>query len=1031
MDSHFHTLLPPQFSMLALLLCISFLSAESAIIPSITTDKEALISFKEALLDVPPSLTWDQNSSPCRNWTGVVCRKHGQSWRVVGLDLSGLGLTGSISPHIGNLSFLQSLQLQNNKLTGAIPTQVVNLFRMRSLNLSSNAIQGPLPSNMSHLTALEMLDLAGNNITGRLPEEIFSQRKLRVLNLGRNSFFGSIPSSISNLSSTLTYLNLGTNSLSGIIPSELGLLINLKELDLSGNKFTGTVAPSIYNITSLVLFTVASNQLWGEIPKNIDETLPNLLHYRNCFNLMTGKIPASLHNITKIRSIRMSNNFLEGTVPPGLGNMPFLEMYNIGFNRIISKGSDGLSFITSLTNSTNLQYLAIDDNQLEGVIPESLGNLSKVLSKLYMGGNRIYGNIPASVGHLSRLALLNVSYNSISGEIPTEIGQLENLQMLGLAGNQLSGHIPNSLGNLKKLNDLDLSGNHFVGQIPSSFSNFQNLLSMDLSNNQLNGTISGETLKLPSLSTILNLSKNFLSGPLPSEIGSLESVVTIDLSDNALSGDIPGSIEKCKSLERLLLSRNRISGPIPNGLGELRGLEFLDLSSNQLSSSIPENFQDLHALRYLNLSFNNLEGVIPNGGLFVTNFTNVHLEGNPKICLKFPCVKNIDGRRRKILVPVMIITTVFATICVIVGCLVYAKKRKGCRAKITETCDDLEVKGQHQMVSYEELRRSTGNFNPDNLVGRGSFGSVYKGFLRDQGIEVAVKVLDIRTTGSWKSFLAECNALRSVRHRNLVKLITSCSSLDSKNMEFLALVYEYLSNGSLEDWIKGKRTNSDGDGLSIVERLNAAIDVACGLDYLHNDCEVPVAHCDLKPSNILLDKDMTARVGDFGLARLLIQETSTQHSIGSTNVLKGSIGYIPPEYGFGHKPSTAGDAYSFGVMLLELFTGKSPTDESFTGEVNLVQWVQSSFPHNIAQVLDSELLHYEHDEDSNPISEEDLNCLISVIEVGLSCTFASPDGRISLRDALHKLETARETFLKLAHLDSAECKFRQQMQVEV
>ncbi|KAK9940583.1 hypothetical protein M0R45_017237 [Rubus argutus] len=243
MDSHCHTLLPPQLSILALLLCI-FLSVESAIIPSnIATDKEALISVKEALLIVPPSFSWNLNSSPCSNWTGVVCSKHAQSHRVVGLDLSDLGLTGSISPHIGNLSFLRSLQLQNNKLTGTIPTQIVNLFRLRSLNLSSNTIQGPLPSNMSHLTALEILDLAGNNITGRIPDDIYSQRNLRVLNMGRNNFFGSIPSSISNLSSTLTNLNLGTNSLSGMIPSELGQLNNLQELDLSGNKFTGTVAP--------------------------------------------------------------------------------------------------------------------------------------------------------------------------------------------------------------------------------------------------------------------------------------------------------------------------------------------------------------------------------------------------------------------------------------------------------------------------------------------------------------------------------------------------------------------------------------------------------------------------------------------------------------------------------------------------------------------------------------------------------------------------------------------------------------------
>lgn len=987
-------------------------------IRTITTDKEALISFKKALLNVPPALKWDQSSSPCSNWTGVVCRRNGESQRVVRLDLSGLGLAGSISPHIGNLSFLRSLRLQNNKLTGAIPTQVVNLFHLRSLNLSSNAIQGLLPSNMSHLIALEMLDLAGNNITGKLPEDIFSQKELRVLNLGRNNFIGSIPSSISNLSSTITSLNLGTNSLSGIIPSELGLLNNLKELDLSSNQFTGTVPPSIHNITSLVLLTFASNQLWGEIPKDIDKTLPNLLHYRNCFNMITGTIPASLHNITKIRSLRLSNNFLEGTIPHGLGNLPFLEMYNIGFNRIVAKGSDGLRFITSLTNSTNLQFLAIDENQLEGVIPDSLGNLSKVLSKLYMGGNRIYGNIPASVGHLSGLTLFNVSYNSISGEIPPQIGQLENLQMLGLTRNKLSGHIPNSLGNLKKLNNIDLSGNRFVGQIPSSFSNFQNLLSMDLSNNQLNGTIPSETLNLPSLSTILNLSKNFLTGPLASEIGSLGSIVTIDLSHNAISGDIPSSIGNCKSLERLVMSRNNFSGPIPNSLGELRGLEFIDLSSNQLSSSIPENFQNLHALQYLNLSFNHLEGVLPNGGLFVKNFTNIHLEGNPEICLKFPCMA--DGhRRKKILVPVMTITTVVAAVCVIVGSLVYAKKRNNRKGKSVRSYDELILKGQRQMVSYGELRGSTGNFNPENLVGTGSFGSVYKGFLEVLGIEVAVKVLNIRTIGSWKSFFAECNALRSVRHRNLVKLITYCSSLDYNNMEFLALVYEYMSNGSLEDWIKGMRKNSDGNGLSIIQRLNVAIDIACGLDYLHNDCEVPVAHCDLKPSNILLDYDMTAKVGDFGLAKVLIEETS-KDSTSSTNFLKGSIGYIPPEYGFGQKPSTAGDAYSFGVMLLELFTGKSPTNESFTGEASLIQWVQSCFPHNIAQVLDSELFHTKHDQSFNPTSNEEMSCLISVIGVGLSCTFTSPDGRITLRDALHKLEIARKTLSKLSHFDSAD-----------
>ncbi|KAM1133886.1 hypothetical protein ACFX19_043791 [Malus domestica] len=881
MDFHFHLL--PQFAIFSVLLICLFVSIES-VIPSISTDKEALISFKSTT-NLPPYF-WDQSSSPCTNWTGVVCNKHGK--RVVALDLSGLGLTGSISPHIGNLSFLHSLQLQNNKLTGTIPTQTFNLFRLRSLNVSSNTIQGSLPSNITLMMALESLDFSSNNITGILPQNLSQLKNLRVLNLARNNFLGAIPPSISNLSSTLTNLNLGTNSFSGTIPSELGHLHKLKELDLAGNHLTRTIAPSIYNISSLVLFTVASNQLWGEIPSNIGDTLPNLLFFRNCFNKFTGKIPTSLHNISGIRSIRMSNNFHEGTVPPGLGNLPFLEMYNIGFNRIVSYGKDGLNFITSLTNSTRLQFLAVDDNQLEGLIPESIGNLSKFLQRLYMGGNRIYGNIPSSISHLSSLTLLNVSYNSISGEIPPEISQLEELQMLGLAGNKMSGHIPNSLGNLRKLNNIDLSGNYFVGRIPPSFSNFHELLSMDLSNNLLNGSISGEILNLPSLSTILNLSNNFLSGPLPEELGHLTSVVTIDLSSNQFSGLIPSSIEKCKSLDGLFMARNKLSGPLPNALGEIRGLEILDLSSNQLSGSIPDKLQDLHILRYLNLSFNQLEGVIPNRGVF-RNVSSVHLEGNPKLCMHFPCV----NRRRKVLVRVRITTIVLATlaVCIMVGLLLHIRKKRGSGGKATtiETNSGLLLKGQHQMVTYEELRGATGNFNTENLIGSGSFGTVYKGFLRE-GTEVAVKVLDAKMRASWKSFLAECEALRSVRHRNLVKLITSCSSLDFKNMEFLALIYEYLSNGSLEDWISGKRKNEDGDGLNILERLNVAIDVACGLDYLHHDCEVPVVHCDLKPSNILLDGDMNAKIGDFGLAKLLMEGTEiAQQSISSTNVLKGSI----------------------------------------------------------------------------------------------------------------------------------------------
>ncbi|EXB66163.1 LRR receptor-like serine/threonine-protein kinase EFR [Morus notabilis] len=773
---------------------------------NITTDKEALISFMSSLSSESspnPISTWAKTESPC-NWTGVLCDKQGQ--RVVGLDLSGLGLSGTISPHIGNLSSLHSLNLQNNHFTGAIPHEITKLFKLRVVNMSLNQIEGVLPPNISHCKELETLDLMENRITGKIPEEFSKLTRLEVLKLGKNRFYGEIPSSLANVSS-LTTLNFGTNTLSGVIPDEFGRLRKLEELDITINNITGTIPNSIYNITSLVNLAVASNDLRGEIPYDVGDKLPNLLVFNFCFNKFTGRIPGSLHNLTRIRVIRVAHNLLEGNVPPGLGNLPFLEMYNIGFNRIVSSGEDGLSFITSLTNSSHLKFLAIDGNHLEGLIPESIGNLSKALSKLYMGGNRIHGDIPVSIGRLTSLTLLNLSSNLISGEIPTQIGELKELQMLGLANNKLSGAVPKSLGNLSKLNSIDLSGNSLLGHVPSSFRNFQSLLSMDLSNNKLNGSIPKECLNLPSLSTVLNLSNNFLSGPLPEEIGSLENVVTIDISNNLLSGQIPNSIKDCRSLEKLLLGNNRFFGPIPKGLAEIKGLERLDLSSNQLSGSIPEDLQELQGLEYLNLSFNNLEGVVPRDGVF-RNLSSFHLEGNKKLCY-LACGSDSHRKRVKKVILTASVPAILV-MCFVVGLLLYLRKSK---AQITEH----------------------------------------------------VEVLD-------------------------------------------------------------------------------------------------------------------------------------------------------QEYGLGEKPSIAGDAYSFGVMLLELFTGMSPTHESFTADLNLPRWVQSFFPENLVQVLDSELLKLSgnvyNEGQSITSPEREYDCLTKVIEIGLSCTTDVPDGRLSLRLALHGLKTVKQNLLK-------------------
>ena len=213
------------------------------------------------------------------------------------------------------------------------------------------------------------------------------------------------------------------------------------------------------------------------------------------------------------------------------------------------------------------------------------------------------------------------------------------------------------------------------------------------------------------------------------------------------------------------------------------------------------------------------------------------------------------------------------------------------KALTTSSFEDRKLR-----VSFAELLKSTNGFSENNLIGSSRFGSVYNGVLSRNGAIVAVKVLNLQQKGASKSFINECNALRSIRHRNLLKIISACSSTDHKGNDFKSLIYEFMTNGSLEQCLHFKNDlQHQSKRLRFIQRLNIVVDVAYALEYLHYHCQTPIVHCDLKPSNILLDEDMVAHVGDFGLVNFLLEASNnSSKSLSLSTGLKGSIGYIPP-----------------------------------------------------------------------------------------------------------------------------------------
>uniref|UniRef100_A0A8R7UQ64 Receptor kinase-like protein Xa21 n=1 Tax=Triticum urartu TaxID=4572 RepID=A0A8R7UQ64_TRIUA len=842
--------------------------------------------------------------------------------------------------------------------------------------------------------------------------------------------------------SHLQLLDLTTNQLVGSIPSGLGSIQSMIYFSVAVNLVTGMIPHSLYNWSSLEVFSVGGNMLDGSIPDDIASKFPKLKYLALGSNHFTGIIPSSISNISSLILLDLVDNRFSGYVPPTLGGLKALQSINLGENNLEANDNRGWEFVASLANCSQLRFLVFYTNSFGGQLPGSIVNLSTTLQQLNLMDNRISGSIPADIGNLIGLERLAIGYTGMYGVIPESIGKLANLIELVLCNNSLSGLIPSSLGNLSRLNKLDASEGNLEGPIPVSLGELKNLFVLDLSNNyHLNGSVPREIFKLPGLSWYLNLSYNSLSGPIPNEVGSLANLNELVLSGNQLSGKIPDSIQNCVVLECLLLDSNSFEGSIPKSLKNIKGLRTLNLTMNNFSGNIPEALgsignlqelylahnnlsgsitsvlQDLTRLSELDISFNNLQGEVPSEGVF-RNITYLAVVGNINLCggtpqlYLAPCSKSPLSKNKKKKMPMSLVIflaiagAILFLFSVILIVWILSKKLKPSQNTLAHNsiADD-----HYERIPYQALMRGTNGFSEVNLLGRGSYGVVYKCVLDTEERTFAVKVFARYS----KSFEAECEAMRRIRHRCIIKIITSCSSVNHQGQEFKALVFEFMPNGNLDGWLhKKSQEPTRNNTLNLSQRLDIAVDIVDAIEYLHNYCQPLVIHCDLKPSNILLAEDMSARVGDFGISRIFEEKTSKgmQTSYSSTRI-RGTIGYVAPEYGEGSAVSAASDIYSLGILLLEMFTGRSPTEVTFRDSLDLHKFAEDALPDRALEIADPTMwLHRGQHDDTTSIRIHEL--LASVFRLGISCSKQQPRDRALTRDAATEMHAIRDAYLK-------------------
>ncbi|KAK3439022.1 hypothetical protein EUGRSUZ_C03675 [Eucalyptus grandis] len=884
---------------------------------------------------------------------------------------------------------LSSLRLCGNYLTEIIPLQICALPKVRHLNLSQNWLVGEFPLCFQNLTMLEVIDIHDNQIVGLIPPELGNLKRLIYLDLSFNMLNGMIPTTLAKLKN-LRQLFLQGNFFNGSIPSEIGNLTNLAYLSMARNYFSGSIPSEIGNLTNLAYLSMARNSFSGSIPSEIGN-LMNLAYLSMALNSFSGSIPLEIGNLTNLANLRMAMNFFSGSVPLEMGNLKRLIYLDLSFNSL-----HGM-IPTTLAKLKNLTRLYLQRNSFNGSIPSEIGNL-KNLTYLDLSFNNFSGNIPHELESLVMLSNLNLTKNSLHGSIP-KFQKLVNLEYIDLSCNHLTGKVPQNLFNVyyayfegnegleNTAMGTQVSFLRFSGWWPASLTSNISLaccmwpgISCDDSGNVVKiniiqgglhnykSTFDWSSMEFSLLSnlTFLELHDYNSTNFFPLQICALPKLRHLNLSHSRLIGTFLLCLQNLNTLEVIGIYRNKIAGTIPPELGNLKSLIHLDLSCNELWGIIPTT---LGHIDNIDLSYNYLTGKIPDNLAHVSYGAFIGNGG----------LEKTDGSRRMsrvvlvtILIPLVAIS--FILYLLLRPLILFQRRMKGTQSEIIEkTGDFLSIWNYDGRIAYEDIINATEDFDIKYCIGTGGYGSVYKARLPNGKI-VALKKLhhhEAEDPSFDKSFRNEVKHLTEVRHRSIIKLHGFCL-----HKQCMFLVYEYMERGSLFCALS--------DDVEVVEldwskRLVIVWDMAHALSYLHHDCARPIVHRDISSNNILLDNNMQAFLSDFGTARLLEPNFSSN----LTANIAGTRGYIAPELAYTLVINEKCDVYSFGVVAMEIIMGEHP------GEIILM--LSTLFKEDIMlhQILDPRL----------PIPRENsiARSIILVVSLALACLNSNPKLRPTMK----------------------------------